>query len=248
MTGDLDRDRDRIDAGGPAEGHPVSGRTDTGAVGPAGAADGDLADIPDEPVEKGAGTVLEQMGGLSGMVASVLPVLVLVPVNARWGLTPAIVSAVVVALAVFVWRLVRRETVQPAVSGLLGVAVCALIAWWVGDAKGYFAYGIWYSLVAGIAFVVSCVVRWPLVGALWHAVNGRGHRWRSNRVAVRAYTWATLAWAVVFFARFAVQQWFYTQDSTGALGVARIVMGVPLTVVVVLISVWAVRRADGAER
>lgn len=201
---------------------------------------------------EGAGaapTMLDQLGGLSGLVSSVIPVLVLVPVNARWGLGPALIAAVVAAVVIFLWRLARRETLMPAVSGLLGVGLCALIAWFVGDAKGYFAYGIWYSLVAGIAFTASTVVGWPLVGLIWHGVNGEPQRWRSNRVSVRAYTLATLAWAAVFFARFIVQQWLYNQDDTvGALGVTRILMGLPLTAVVVLITVWAVRTSGRAER
>ncbi|MDN6511546.1 MAG: DUF3159 domain-containing protein [Corynebacterium sp.] len=194
-------------------------------------------------------TVLEQLGGLSGLVASVLPVLVLVPVNSRWGLTAALIAAVAVSVVVFLWRLARKEPLMPAVSGLMGVGICAVIAWWLGDAKGYFAYGIWYSLVAGIVFLGSVVVRWPLVAVIWNGVNGSGHRWRSNRTAVRVYSIATLAWSVVFFGRFVVQQWLYVQDdAVGALGVARIIMGLPLTAVVVLVTVWAVKKADASER
>lgn len=197
----------------------------------------------------GAPSILEQLGGLSGLVASVLPVLVLVPVNSQWGLTPALLAALGVSVLVFAWRLLRRETVMPAVSGLLGVGLCALIAWLVGDARGYFAYGIWYSLVAGIVFVGSVLVRWPLVAVIWKGINGSDMRWRGNRTAVRVYSLATMAWAAVFFSRFVVQQWLYVQeDAVGALGVARILMGLPLTAVVVLVTVWAVRKANAAEQ
>lgn len=193
------------------------------------------------------GTLLEQMGGLSGLVSSTLPVLVLVPVNSQWGLTPALISALGVAVLIFVWRLIRKENLQPAISGFLGVALCAAIAWFMGDAKGYFAYGIWYSLVAGIAFVISIFVRWPLVGTIWRGINGDDHRWRTNRRAVRAFNVATFAWALVFFARFGVQQWLYAADKTDALGYTRIAMGWPLTLVVVAVTVWAVKAANEAE-
>ena len=103
------------------------------------------------------GTLLEQMGGLSGLVSSTLPVLVLVPVNSQWGLTPALISALAVAVVILLWRLARKENLQPAISGFLAVALCAAIAWFMGDAKGYFAYGIWYSLAAGIAFTLSLI-------------------------------------------------------------------------------------------
>ncbi len=204
---------------------------------------------PEERDGRDEPSILEQLGGMSGMISTVIPVLVLVPVNARWGLGPALIAAVAVSVVIFLWRLAQRETLMPAVSGLLGVGLCAVIAWLTGDAKGYFAYGIWYSLVAGIVFTVSTLVRWPLVGLIWHGINGEPQRWRSDRTAVRAYTVATLAWAVVFFARFIVQQWIYNQDdAVGALGVTRILMGLPLTAVVVLVTVWAVRAAGRAER
>ena len=86
-----------------------------------------------------------------------------------------------------------------------------------------------------------------MVGVIWRGVNGSGHAWRNVRTARLAFMWATLAWAVVFFSRFIVQQWLYGQDDVAWLGVARIAMGLPLTAVVVLITVWAVRVADKAE-
>lgn len=204
--------------------------------------------VTNEPLDpKKPETLLEQMGGLTGLVATTLPVLVLVPINSNFGLQPALIAALAVAALVFVWRLVRKESLQPAISGFIGVLFCAGIAWFSGDAKGYFVYGIWYSLVAGILFAVSILVRWPLVGVIWRGINGEDQRWRTNRAAVKAFSIATAAWALVFFARFAVQQWLFMKDATDALGYTRIAMGWPLTILVVLVTVWAVRKANKAE-
>jgi len=188
-------------------------------------------------------TMLEQMGGVRGLAASTLPVLVFVPVNAYAGLTAAIWSAVGVALLVAVWRLVRREPLQPAVSGLLGVAIAAFIAYRTGSATGYFLLGIWVSLAFAVVFAASIAVRWPLVGLIWHGVNGDGQSWRADRALRRAYDIATLTWIVVFAARFVVQKYLYDADSATMLGVARIAMGIPLTALAILVTVWAVRRA-----
>ncbi|MBC3185424.1 DUF3159 domain-containing protein [Corynebacterium sp. zg-331] len=191
-------------------------------------------------------TLLEQMGGLTGLVSSTLPVLVLVPVNTLWGLTPALVAALGAALLIFFWRLLRRESLQPAISGLFGVGICAAIAWWMGDAKGYFLYGIWASLVLGIAALVSILVRWPLVGLMWKGLNGEAMTWRSVVRARRAYSWATAGWAAVFFSRFLVQRVLYEDFSTTDLAVARMLMGWPLTGVVTVLTIVMVRRADAA--
>lgn len=203
------------------------------------------AAVDDEPgrAEELEQTLLEQLGGISGLIYSTLPVVVFVPANALWGLTGAIWAALGVAAAILVWRLVRRSPIQPAISGFLGVGVCALIAYRMGAAKGFFLFGIWASLLYGGVFLASLVVRWPLAGVIWGVLNGHGTEWRSDRRVLRLYDLATVVWVVVFGARFLVQQHFYESDSTGLLAIARIAMGWPLTAVALLVTVWAVRRA-----
>ena len=146
--------------------------------------------------KKEAPTIMEQMGGVSGLISSTLPILILIPVNARWGLMPALMAAMGVACGVFLWRIIRRENLQPAFSGLIGVGIGAAIAWFTGDAKGFFLYGIWMSLL--------------------------------------------------FLIRFLIQKFFYDADATNSLAVAKILTGWPLTGVMMLVSVWAVRRANAA--
>lgn len=191
-------------------------------------------------------TLLEQMGGLSGLVSATLPVLVLIPVNNFFGLGPALGAALGVAVAIAIWRVLRKETLQPAISGLLGVALCAAIAWFTGDAKGYFLYGIWMSLALCIAAVLSILFRWPAVGVIWKGINGEEMQWQKITPARRAYAIATGGWAVIFLARFIVQRAIYDADATTALGVTRILMGWPLTLLVTALTVWMVRRADTA--
>ncbi|WP_127783308.1 DUF3159 domain-containing protein [Rhodococcus sp. X156] len=193
------------------------------------------------PVQK---TLLEQMGGTSGVLASSLPVVVFVVVNSLTSLTPAIWSAVGTAAAIAVLRAVRKEGVQPAISGLFGVAIAAYIAHRTGTAKGYFLLGIYTSLVYGALFALSVLVRWPLVGVVWSFLNGHGWAWRAHRGAVRAYDVATLAWVAVFGARFVVQQWLYGNDQEGWLATARIGMGLPLYGLALLVTFACVRRAD----
>lgn len=202
----------------------------------AGAAD----DTPEEPDKQ---TLLEQLGGFGGLIYSTLPVLVFVPVNTLFGLTAAIWAALGVAAAILVWRLVRREPIQPAVSGFVGVGICALIAWRVGEAKGFFLFGIYTSLIYGAAFLISILLRRPLVGVVWGVLNGHGGDWRSDPRVVRLYDLATVAWVLVFGARYLVQNHLYDTDSTGWLAAARIGMGWPLTAVALVVTVWAVRRA-----
>jgi len=188
-------------------------------------------------------TLLEQMGGVGGLVSSVIPVVVFVTVNPLLGLLPAIWASLGAAVAVGVWRLVRREGLQPAVSGILMVAVCAFIAYRTGEARDFYLYGIWYSLVAGLALMLSVLVRRPLVGVAWSVLTSSGFGWRADRRARFGFDVATLVWAVFLLARFVVQRWLYDLQQADWLGVARLVMGLPLTAVAALVTIWAIRRA-----
>ncbi|MGI9163254.1 MAG: DUF3159 domain-containing protein [Mycobacterium sp.] len=186
------------------------------------------------------------MGGLSGLIYSALPVAVLVPVSTAFGLLPAIGAAVGVALAILIWRLIRRDSVQPALAGFFGVGVSALIAWLVGASKGYFLLGIWTSLIWAAVFALSVLIRRPIVGYIWSWVNGHDRAWRKTRRAVLAFDLATLTWVAVFAARFLVQHHLYDADKTGWLGVTRIAMGWPLTAIAAIATYLAIRAAQRA--
>ncbi len=200
---------------------------------------------PGKPISK-AHAVLEQMGGISGLIYSSLPVVAFVPVSQLFGLTPAIVAALGVAALILVWRLIRRESVQPAISGFFGVGICALIAYVMGESKGYFLLGIWSSLLWAAVFTVSVLIRRPVVGYVWGWVNGHDRGWRAVRKAVLAFDIATLVWVLVFASRFVVQQHLYDADQAGWLGVARISMGWPLTALAALVTYLAIRAAQRA--
>jgi len=189
---------------------------------------------------------MDQMGGVSGLIYSSLPVVVFVPVSSAFGLVPAIVSALSIAALVLGWRLYRKETVQPAVSGFIGVGFCALIAYLMGEAKGYFLYGIWMSLVWAAVFGLSVLIRRPVVGYIWGWLNGHGQGWRSVRRAVLVFDLATLTWVLVFASRFVVQHQLYDADQTGWLGFARIAMGWPLTAIAALVTYLAIKSAQRA--
>ncbi|MCV7428014.1 DUF3159 domain-containing protein [Mycobacterium montefiorense] len=190
--------------------------------------------------------LLSQLGGVSGVIYSSLPVVIFVAVSSLSGLLPAIGAALGVAALVLVWRLIRRDSIQPAFSGFAGVAVCALIAYIVGESKGYFLLGIWISLLWAVVFAVSVVIRRPLVGYAWSWATGRDRGWRNVARAVYAFDVASLCWVLVFGARFGVQLLLYDAGQTGWLAAARIGMGWPLTAVAALVTYVTIRAAQRA--
>lgn len=205
-----------------------------------------LESAPDGANRAGAERLLGRLGGVSGLIYSSLPAVVFVPTSSVFGLKPAIGAALSVAALILLWRLIRRESAQPAVSGFIGVAVCVLIAHLLGESKGYFLLGIWMSLLWAVVCALSVIVRRPLVGYLWSWASGHDHGWRGVRRAVYALDIATLGWVLVFGARFVVQRLLYDADQTGWLGVSRIAMGWPLTAVAAVATYAAVKAAQRA--
>ncbi|PSM37466.1 DUF3159 domain-containing protein [Streptomyces dioscori] len=189
-------------------------------------------------------SVLDQAGGTKGIVYSALPALAFVVAHNVSSLTTSIVAAFAVALAIAVVRLVRGESLQPAIGGVFGVAVAAGVVWFTGSAKDYFLIGIWASLAGAVLFLASVLARWPLAGVLWSTATGKGGAWRADKRSRRYHGVATLVLAAVFGARFAVQQYFYATDQVGSLGAAKIVMGFPLLALALLVVAWAGRRSD----
>lgn len=196
------------------------------------------ADTPAKP------TPLAQMGGVAGLVYAGLPSVVFVVADAVAGLNTAVTLAVGAGAGIAGWRLLRKAPLQPALSGLLGVAIAAFIAYQTGEAKDYFLIGIWMSLVLAVVFFASVLLRRPLVGVIWSALSAGGPGWRTHRGARLGFDVATLALVAVFAARFAVQNWLYGEDATGWLAFARIAMGYPLAAAALVVVVWAVRRSN----
>ena len=212
----------------------------------------DAADETDETdaadaVERTPGErVMQQVGGVPGLIYSSLPVVIFVGTSRLLGLAAAAGAALGFAVLILLWRLVRRESVQPAVSGLIGVAVCVLIAYLLGESKGYFLLGIWTSLLYAAIFAASILIRRPVVGYIWSWLHGHDRAWRDVRRAVYAFDIATLTWVLVFAARFVVQRVLYDSNHTGWLVVARISMGWPLAAAAALVTFLAIKAAQRA--
>jgi hypothetical protein len=191
--------------------------------------------------------MLNSIGGWSGTVITAIPTVVFVAVNAvanlRWAIAAAVGSAFVLAG----YRLALRQSVQQALTGLLGVVVASLIAARTGQAKGYFLLGIWSSFVYAGALAITLVVRRPAVGLLWEFLDPTPHDssvpWYRHRRLLLAYTLATTAAALVFLARGVVQLALFDHNATGWLAVARIAMGYPLYIAAIGFAFWVVRRA-----
>jgi hypothetical protein len=232
--------------------------------------------------------VLEQLGGWRGMVDATLPTLAFIVANSVNGLRTGIWAALGAALVVFLLRLVRRESVQQAVSGLFAVGIAVAIAAASGQARDFFVVGIVRNAAIGVVLLGSIPLRRPLVGVIAeflapshlgamasHSLPGLSGRfdrvraslhhgagdppvdpvtgrrdpdpeperhWREDPRLVRAYSWLTVLWAVTFLVRVLIQWLLYRANQVELLGTASLVLGLPLTAVNLVVTLWVVAR------
>ena len=172
----------------------------------------------------------DAVGGPLGMAETSAPAVAFVIAYTASGSDTNTAAAVAVAIALVLTtaRLVRRQSPQHALSGLIGVAFAAFVATRSGKAENFFLPGLLANAAYASAFLVSLAVRWPLVGVVVTKLDGEQSGWRQDPQRMRAFTLASWLWAGLFVLRLVVQLPLYLAGAVVALGVAKTAMGLPL--------------------
>jgi hypothetical protein len=193
--------------------------------------------------------LLEALGGPQGIADSSIPALAFVLVYTFGGneLSLAAWVAVGVGALITVVRLLRRESLQFALAGFAGVAIAAFIASRTGKAEDFFLPGLLLNAGYALAYVVSIVVRWPLIGVIVGPLGGEGMAWRRDPEQVRLYTRASWIWVGVFALRLAVQLPLYLAGALLALGIAKTAMGLPIFLLAIWLTFLVLRSGEEPE-
>ena len=183
--------------------------------------------------------VLHAIGGWRGLVESSLPaVAFLVLFTVTKELNLSLIAALAAAFTLI--RLVQGSKLVSALTGLVGVAICAFAAYRTGNASDYFVVGFWTNGLYSLGYLVSMAVRWPITGLIFGVIRGEGLAWRQNPVRVRQYMLATWIITILMLLRLAVQMPLYFANAVEALGATRLIMGLPLYA----LGVWLAWRVS----
>ena len=175
-------------------------------------------------------SLLASMGGVQGILESVLPgfLFVIFFSFSRNAQLAVVVSAITGVLFVIA-RIVSRKPLAQAISGLIGIGIAAFLALREGGSgRDYFITGFITNLTYLVPLLVSVLVRWPLIGLIAGLLLGEKTAWRKNKSEMRIFTAATLLWVGIFAARLLVQWPLYLANNLEALGTAKLIMGLPL--------------------
>jgi hypothetical protein len=174
-------------------------------------------------------TVLKALGGKKGLIDSGLPaVIFLLTFNLRNNLREAIIAALSLSVVLAIFRLVKKDTIQHSISGILGVLICAYFANRSGNASDFYIPKLLTNLAYGTAYLVANLVGWPLMGIVLGPLLGENFEWRKNPQRKKMYIRASWIWVAMFFSRIAVQYPIYRSGNVNLLGTVNLAMGYPL--------------------
>ena len=173
--------------------------------------------------------VVNALGGKKGLIDSGVPSIVfLVVFNISKEVNTAIMSALALSLILAIFRLIKKDTVQHSVSGVIGVLICAYFANKSGNASDFYIPKLLTNLGYGTVYLIANLVGWPILGVVLGPLLGENFTWRSNPARKRMYVKASWIWVAMFFSRIAVQYPIYKSGNVNLLGTVNLAMGYPL--------------------
>lgn len=173
--------------------------------------------------------LLEAFGGVRGMVETTVPGLVFVAIyTVGRDIQPAAIAALGLSLVLGIARVVSKGTLKHAFGGVFGVAIGAAFAMMSGDAKNFYLPGMLYTLGLAVAYIVSAMAGWPLLGVILGPLFKENLSWRTRNPGRRvAYTKASWAWGLILLAKSAILFPLYWWGDATQLGWVKVALGIP---------------------
>jgi uncharacterized membrane protein len=132
-----------------------------------------------------------------------------------------------------------------ALGALLVVGASALLAGGTGRGVDFYLLDVLRTGAAGAVFLVSLLVRWPVIGLLVGAARGERFGWRRDRRRRRLYETCTLVFLAKFALATAVLVPLYLAGQVAGLGMACTLLGTPGMGACAYLS-WRILRGEAA--
>ncbi len=193
--------------------------------------------------------IINALGGKKGLFDSGIPALVfLIVFNVQNVVIDAAIFALAVSAVITIVRLVRREKLQNAIAGIVGVLICFLLVRSTGNAEDFYLPGLFINAGYGALYLVTNLAGWPIIGVVLGPLLGEDFHWRKVPERKRVYMLAGWLWVGLFVSRLLVQYPLYLSGNVNALGVARLIMGPPLFIACAWATWLIIKRVPVAKK
>ena len=193
--------------------------------------------------------IINALGGKKGLFDSGIPALVfLIVFNLRDDVIEAAFVALGLSAIITVLRLIKREKLQSAISGIIGVLICYLLVRSTGKAEDFYLPGLFINAGYSALYLLTNVAGWPIIGLVLGPLLGEDFHWRKVPERKRVYMLAGWLWVGLFFSRLAVQLPLYLSGNVNALGIARLIMGYPLFIACAWATWLVIKKVPVAKK
>jgi hypothetical protein len=139
----------------------------------------------------------------------------------------ALISSIATSAFFTVIRLIKRDTLQHALSGFVGLLICAWFANRSGNPSDLYIPKLLTNLGYGTVYLIANLAGWPVLGLMLGPILGENLLWRNHPERKRVYIQAGWLWVGMFFTRLAVQYPIYRSGNINLLGTVNLAMGYP---------------------
>jgi hypothetical protein len=192
--------------------------------------------------------VIGAFGGKKGLIDSGIPsIIFLIVFNLTRDLQTALIAAISTSAVLTIIRLAKRDTIQHAMSGFIGILVCAWFANRTGNPSDLYIPKLLTNLGYGTVYLIANLAGWPILGLVLGPILGENLMWRKNPARKKVYIQAGWLWVAMFFIRIAVQYPIYRSGNVNLLGTVNLAMGYPLFLATAYGSWLIIRRVPSVS-
>jgi hypothetical protein len=201
-------------------------------------------------MNKGKEILEELTSVLSGKTLdAIVPPLIFVIINSMYDLTTAIFVALLISASFGIYRLIRKQSGLYAFGGSLGIILAGGFAYLANNATNYFLPGIVTNAFVLLLSLFTLTIDKPLAAYASHLTRGWKLDWFWRKDVKPAYREVTMLWSLFFLIRTIIQVTLFLSDNVDALIWANTIMGLPVTIVVLVLSyiygIWRLRNLRG---
>lgn len=195
--------------------------------------------------------ILEELKGvLKGKtIDAIIPPLVFLIMNGFTTLNIAIITSLSIAVLLGISRIFRKQNILYVGIGFIGLTVAFLFAYLSDNASNYFLPSIIGSGFLAVVSFVSVIAKRPIAALASHITRGWTFTWFLRKDVRPAYSEVSILWGSYFLFRALIQLSFLLEGSLSDLTLLNIILGLPFTVVVLIISyvygIWRLRKLGG---
>lgn len=173
--------------------------------------------------------LLKAMGGVRGLIESILPGLAFLIVFTVTGqLLPSVLIPLGIAVVFVVVRIATGSRWTSAVAGVVGIGLSAGLSLLTGRAEDNFVLGFLINGAFLLVLLISIAARRPLIGMIASLITSEGDAWRQDKAKFKVALIATILWSGLFALRLGVELPLYFAGNASALATLKLILGVPL--------------------